>query len=166
MGLPITDFLTRLGADEEPLTLTRVVRRDNVLAMFEELARRGDLQDLFLDQPDTVLARFESDLSPQSRSADNALLVSLLRSEPGRTWLRNELSARPVVASAGRPRSASSFTHQNVNLVIHMSGSRQTSFTFTSGGVGVDPTMGLDPAALRLGIRTIVAGMRLTEPES
>lgn len=171
-SLPVAAPIVQERPDNPPLVLTGLIGRSQMLALFEQLDRDSDIQARFLDNPAEVLAA-EIGLDPatQKVSADNALLVALLRSPDLRAWVRDiwpglepsELTVSSDGDSFGDTTahaSVSSSTNISSSMSTDTSASVSTSSTFTTGGVSGKPSSGIDPATLRLTISQIVACMR------
>lgn len=160
-SLPIAMVpVTPARRDYSPLVLTGLIERSQMLALFEQLDRDSDIQTRFLDDPAEVLAA-ETGLDPtmQRVSADNALLIALLRSPDLRAWVQatwrgpDSPELMDTVASA----SVSTSTNISSSTSTSTSASVSTSTTFTTGGVSVKSSSGIDPIMLRLTIRQIMS---------
>jgi hypothetical protein len=148
-----------------------------MLALFEQLDRDSEIQARFLDNPAEVLAA-ETDLDPaaQKVSADNALLVALLRSPDMRAWVRDTwpgLESSKLTVSSDSDSFGATITHASVSTSTSTSissststdtsASTSTSSTFATDGVSGKPSSGIDPATLRLMISQIVSRTRRTD---
>ncbi|MGB6162031.1 MAG: hypothetical protein WBF75_05590 [Pseudonocardiaceae bacterium] len=146
--------------DDSPLVLTGLIGRSQMLALFEQIERDSDIQTRFLDDPAEVLAA-ETGLNPatQRASADNALLVALLRSPDLRAWVRDTWlgpespELMDTVASAITSTSVNISSSTSTDTVACAS----TSTTFTTGGVSGKSSSGIDPTMLRLTISQIMS---------
>jgi hypothetical protein len=151
---------------QQPLVLTDLVERDLLLDLFGGLESDAELRDRFLDDPVSVLAaQIGLDPARQERSADNALLVELLRSPEMLSWIRDNWYGRgadatddfgSTVTSASVSSSSSSSFGSGISSSSGVSSSTSTTF----GGHDAEPTDAVDAAVLRLGIARILASLR------
>jgi hypothetical protein len=159
-NLPIAMVpVTSAHPDDSPLVLTDLIGRSQMLALFEQLDRNSDIQTRFLDDPAEVLAA-ETGLDPatQKASADNALLVALLRSSDLLAWVLN--TWRGTESSELMATMSSMHTHTSTNISSSTSTSASMSMsmstTFATAGVSGKSSSGIDPAMLRLTISQIM----------